>query len=126
MKNTPYWKLFILSYIAFTIFSFIICEIVGDSKIFTHLVNIKIGLSVSIFTAIIFTLTTNSLRSSDKFWRLANEVETKLDNANSKDELKLIYDNELEQLKKLAGGSPHYYEVKRLYTIANTKYKFVH
>ena len=56
---------------------------------------------------------------------LAKIIEDKIDLSETKESLDDIYNNDFQILKESGQGHPHYNEIRRLYTIMKTKYKYV-
>lgn len=75
--------------------------------------------------SMIVSMLTSITRSSYIFWGEAERLECKIDNADDKDVLLQIYDEDFENLKKLSCGAIHNEELRRLYTIIKTKYKYL-
>jgi hypothetical protein len=119
-----YWKVFLLtSFIiassAYCFFSFLTMIVLPVFII------VKIALTTGLFIGLVFTLMIKQLRDSKKFWEYAEELEKKLDKANTKEELDVLFDGDYLEMGKLASGSIHMREVNRLYTIIKTKYSFI-
>lgn len=64
-------------------------------------------------------------KESETFWVMAKEVGAKINQTNDKKELQEINYVDLTKLNKKAMGNPHDREVLRLYTIIETKIKFI-
>ncbi len=62
---------------------------------------------------------------SQSFWKLAKEVEKKIDEAETKTELNHILNEDIVSLDKMAGGNPHFSEVSKLRAVIETKMKYV-
>ena len=63
-------------------------------------------------------------KESNEFWKKVEEVEKLIEDANSKEEMK-IASIELGNLYNMRMGRPHVYEVNRLVTIVQTKVKYL-
>jgi len=91
----------------------------------SFLVNIKISLGMGAIFGLMIMLMTSMSRKSGKFWCYAETVEKLIEDAETKQALKDIYNNEFKELRHLAQGGPHYYEAKRIYAILETKHKYI-
>lgn len=65
------------------------------------------------------------MRKSDEFWKYAKVVEELIENAKTQYELEVIVDNEFHLLASKSTGELQFSELRRLYAIMKTKYKFV-
>ena len=63
-------------------------------------------------------------KESNEFWKKAEDVEKLIEDADSKEEMKIAA-IELTKLYDMRMGRPHVYEVNRLVTIAKTKEKYL-
>lgn len=131
LSNAPMWKIFIFSYIIMTLFTFLIFSCLNPlmttegQKTFSMITNLKISASAGVLFGLMLTLLILMSRKSDKFWTYSEEVAKLIDEAETKEALKGIYNNEFAELRKKSMGTPHYNELKRLYTILETKHKYI-
>lgn len=98
----------------------------GTEDVFTNpLTSLKLaGLMGIPFTALV--ILTNSMSNKNyQFWKYAEDVESLIESAETKESLDLIFKNEFQTLRELSQGGPHYVELKRQHTIMQTKYKYV-
>lgn len=117
-------KLFIITSIIFAIVIFFILKILDSNNV--PITRLSIGSTVmGMLFGVLISGTIDQLRKSDKFWRYAEVVEKLIDEAESKTDLQLIFEREYEKLKKMSGGGAHSFELKRLHTIMQTKYKYI-
>ena len=123
----PLWQVFIV----LNIVLFLICflgfnYIVNQAPLVFELKQIlKVSLTFSLFFSL-FCLSIIYLgRCSVKFWEYSEEVNKLINDAATKEELNKITDNEFQKLIKMSVGGPHQTELIRLYTIINTKYKYL-
>ncbi len=125
------WKVYIVSWFITALFT-IICftalrpamTVEGD-KFFSFYVILKIGALSGLLFGLMMTLMISMTRSSNKFWEYSEEVSKLIDEAETKEALNGIYNNEFKNLKDLMGGRPHLEEVKKLRAIMETKMKYV-
>lgn len=98
-----------------------------DSKMLISGINcIKISTVMGILFGLIIMLSIAIMRKSQIFWEYAKVVANLIENAETKESLQLIYHNEFQELrKKCQGGPQQITELQRLYTIMQTKIKYV-
>jgi hypothetical protein len=128
IDNAPLWWIYIFGVIFIGGFTFCLFEILPSSNSINPLTtttNIRIGLILGLILGLMITLMTSMMRKSTKFWDLSKILEDKIDLAETKKSLDDIYNNDFQILKELGQGRPHYDEIRRLYTIMKTKYKYV-
>jgi hypothetical protein len=132
VNRIPFWKIYLVSVPIMTIFIFIMFAVFfpliltsGDLSKVNFLIELKISFSLSLIMSLMSTLMINMSKQSDKFWKSSEELSKMIDDANTKDELREIYSTKYMEVNKLASGSPHYSEMKRLYSIIETKFKYV-
>jgi hypothetical protein len=126
--KAPLWEIYIFGVIFIGGFTFCLFEILPSANSInplTTMTNIKIGLILGLIFGLMITLMTSMMRKSTKFWDLSKILEDKIDLAETKKSLDDIYNNDFQILKELGQGRPHYDEIRRLYTIMKTKYKYV-
>ena len=128
IDGAPLWWIYIFGVIFIGGFTFCLFEILPSANSInplTTMTNIKIGLILGLIFGLMITLMTSMMRKSTKFWDLSKILEDKIDLAETKKSLDDIYNNDFQILKELGQGRPHYDEIRRLYTIMKTKYKYV-
>jgi hypothetical protein len=128
IDNAPLWCIYIFGVIFIGGFTFCLFEILPSANSINPLTtttNIRIGLILGLILGLMITLITSMMRKSTKFWDLSKILEDKIDLAETKKSLDDIYNNDFQILKELGQGRPHYDEIRRLYTIMKTKYKYV-
>jgi hypothetical protein len=128
IDNAPLWWIYIFGVIFIGGFTFCLFEILPSANSINPLTtttNIRIGLILGLILGLMITLMTSMMRKSTKFWDLSKILEDKIDLAETKKSLDDIYNNDFQILKELGQGRPHYDEIRRLYTIMKTKYKYV-
>ena len=83
------------------------------------------GLGLGFVISFIITLMISQIRNSIKFWEYARELESVIENTNTKQGLQNIVNNELVKLADLSMGTPHYEEIRRLRTHIAVKSNYV-
>lgn len=127
IEEAPLWIIFVVSTVFFTATPL---GVILPFLNYYHtqvdwLLLIKITVSVGILFGLLVWLMVSTLRKSRIFWNTAKELDKKIDHANTKKELKDLFDNDFQELCKLSMGNPHYIELNRLHAIIETKHKFV-
>lgn len=117
------WKAFI----TYTL----VCSIVACLLIILIIPNIPLqrvvlgSLALGSLMGIMATVMLSQLRNSMKFWKLFEDVDARVENATTTEELEAIYGREFKTLRKLQMGHPHSSELNRLYAVMKTKVKFL-
>lgn len=83
------------------------------------------GSVLGLVYALVIMFTILKMRKSDEFWKYAKVVEKLIENAKTQYELEVIVDNEFHLLAGKSTGELQFSELRRLYAIMKTKYKFV-
>jgi hypothetical protein len=132
LDKAPLWQVYIFGWFftgAFTTFLFYVpVPLIAANTaktIFSAEVCLKIGAMSGLLFGLMFMLIISMMRKSTIFWSYAKEVEKFINEANSKDALELILENQFEYLRKKCQGGPQIPELNRLYTIMKTKYKYL-
>ena len=132
LDKAPLWQVYILGWFftgAFIAFLFyVIVPLIGANAaktIFSAEVCLKIGATLGLPFGLIFMLMFSMMRKSTIFWGYAKEVEKLIDEANTKDALQLILENQFQDLRKKCQGGPQIPELSRLHAMMKTKYKYV-
>jgi hypothetical protein len=126
--RAPLWQIYIFGVVFIGGFTFCLFELIPKSNSInplTTVINIRIGLMLGLIFGLMITSMVSMMRKSTKFWDLAKILEDKIDLSETKEFLDDIYNNDFQILKESGQGRPHYDEIRRLYTIMKTKYKYV-
>ena len=89
------------------------------------LVYVKCSAAIAVRCAWVFVMVIDQARKSRKFWECADSVSTLINQAETREQLSMIFATEMTKLAELALGGPHYAEVRVLYAIAQTKLKCI-
>ena len=121
--NTHLFKIYIFGWfstgsIFFLFFFFLVKE-------FDIITCLKIGVVTGLLFGLILTLTISQIRKSVAFWKYAKEVEVLIEEAETQERLKIIFEHEYEMLRDLSLGGPHSQELEKLYYIMKTKFQYV-
>lgn len=100
-------------------------EYVGSSLGKNVIILLKVSGAMGAIMGIPTTCMVYLSRKSAEFWAESKVVGEKIDKAETDLELSKIWDTDLKALSRKASGTPHYYEVRRLKTIIETKAKYV-
>lgn len=127
--EAPYWQVFVALFILlviviFSIFSFLFDFIIVELSVDILLIG-KLTLTLALSFAFVGTLLTYIGRKSVLFWKEAKKLFNKLDEAETKETIDEIFNNDFQVLRKMSFGGAHYGELKRLHTIMQTKYKYL-
>ena len=122
LDTAAYWKIFLCSFLFSSVFIFLFWTIffAGTIKL-TAEFSITLGIAFSL----LFVLMNHSLRGSARFWEKARQVDNLIKNAISKEELSVILNKDIVELKKLSGGTPHFNELATLIRILIAKAEFL-
>jgi hypothetical protein len=126
--KAPLWEIYIFGVVFTGGFTFCLFELIPSADSInplTTVTNIRIGLMLGLIFGLMITLMVSMMRKSTKFWDLAETLEDKIDLSETKESLDDLFNNDFQKLKELGQGHPHYNEIRRLYTIMKTKYKYV-
>lgn len=123
MTNAPFWKILGLSFLFMSLISYwFITSVIGTKEpLFTQFIIIKISCVMGGIMGLMYSLINHMSNQSKKFWDYAEVFDYKIHNTKALDDLEKLYTNEFEYLKTLASGSPHYQELKRLYSMLAIK-----
>lgn len=119
------WLVFIISaFLSFCIF-FAMFYFLTEIEEVTLYTALRISSVVGVIFGLISVCMTSLGRNSIKFWEAAKILDEKIEQAASKEQIQNLYKNDFMELKKLAGGPPHFSELSRLHAIISTKYKLI-
>jgi hypothetical protein len=130
-EKAPLWKVYVIGVLIFGTFTFLLFQFVtpmitnNGEQPFKTIVNLKIGGAMGLIFGLMWLLMVSQSRSNSKFWTYAETVEKMANEAETREQLESIFNNEFQELRKLGFGQPHYAEVKKIYTILKTKVKYV-
>lgn len=125
--EAPLWQTFIFGWVFTGTFTFLLFQFFPDGTELPRnwFLNLKIGFFMGIPFGLMTMLIGSTSRKSNKFWNYAKEVEALIDEAETKEVLQSIFDNEFQKLRKLQQGHPHGSELVKQYTKLKTKYKYI-
>lgn len=126
-QEAKYWQVFIGLFILMFIFVFSLLSFLTIKEQF--ITNLPLMVKLTILLALIFSIMGSFLtyvsRKSVVFWKHSEKIFCKIDEATTKEELDNIYTNDFEKLKKMSMGGLHNQELIRLYTIMDTKHRYI-
>ena len=131
LDKAPLWQIYIFGWfftgtfvaLFFYVFRFIDSP---NSKMLLSGINCTaMGAITGILFGLMFSLMVSMMRKSQIFWDYAKVVEKLIENAETKEALQSLFDNEFQDLRKKCQGGPQIPELNRLYTIIKTKYKYI-
>lgn len=128
LDSAHIFKVFLASFLTMLTIAFILFYFFFPNNL-KYEINILVCLAVSavfgILFAGLFTSMISTSRKSDEFWKYSHQVNKLIEDANTKDELQNIFDNEFQKLVDLSLGHVHNSKLKELKAIINTKYKYI-
>ena len=132
IDKAPLWQVWIFGWFLTAILMFLMFwgfdagfSVVDGTKVHPILVYVKIGAAGGVLFGLMVMLMVSMMRSSQKFWDRAKEVEAEINQASTKEALQKVFDEDFQQLRTLSTGLPHHSELTRLHTIMKTKYQYV-
>lgn len=131
LDKAPLWQVYIFgwfftgSFVASIFYGFQLIDPPSSKIVFSGINCIKMGALSGLLFGLLVSLMVSTMRKSTIFWEYAEEVEKLIDDANTKDELQSIFDNQFQELRKKCQGGPQIPELNRLYTVMKTKHKYV-
>ena len=122
-------SLWIVFGLSFVLFSSIICTgfyyIIPIEDIKIHNAMLKVSIFLALMFSILIVNSVSLSRKSDKFFNYRDEVESLINDTDTVDSLKDIYDVQIQKLWKLSQGGSHSQEVNRLVSLNNIKIKTI-
>lgn len=86
---------------------------------------VKLGAMVGVPFGAMIVLMVSMIRKSHVFWEYAEVVEKLIEEADTKEKVTFVFNNEFQSLRQKCQGGPQITELQRLYTIMQTKIKYV-
>lgn len=125
--EAPYWQVAMALFIFFSVFIFSLISLfsIAEQLYINLSLIVKLSLTLGLLFGLIGTSLTYIGRKSMLFWEQSKKLCCKIDEAKTKETLDEIYNDSFQELKKMSFGGPHYEELRRLYTIMETKYKYL-
>lgn len=108
-----------------TLMFYIITNVFLTSSFLSFKLCLLTGSVLGLVYALVIMFAILKMRKSDEFWKYAKVVEELIENAKTQYELEVIVDNEFHLLAGKSTGELQFSELRRLYAIMKTKYKFV-
>lgn len=130
-EKAPLWQIYIFGWFSsgtLVASMFYFLQLVGatsENLLINGETCVKVGVVLGLIFGLLVSLMVSMMRKSTIFWEYAKEVEKLIDDANTKDELQSIFDNQFQELRKKCQGGPQIPELNRLYTVMKTKHKYV-
>ena len=127
LEEAPFWQVFIALFFLISTLFFPILFLFNELTLagIDLILNLKLSVSIGALMGAMGTVLTSIARKSSMFWDFAKRLECKVDDANCKEVLDELYNKELQELRCLYFGTPHYEEIRKIHTIIKTKYKYV-
>lgn len=120
-EEAPLWQIFFACFFLFSLLIFALLRVIQNNM----LISLKLSFSLSVLIGLIIIYFISLIRKSITFWEMAKNLESKINDSENKISLDNIFNEDFQNLKKISLGDPHSVELRRLYTIMKTKYKYV-
>lgn len=128
MYDGPRWKVALFTFSFFFTICFLLfvgIEMIANADDISILRQSLVSAVMSgVFTLLIMSMISIG-KQSQKFWDKVKEVELFINEAETLEELKAIYEGEFTTLKQMSLGTPHRCEIIRLITIIDTKANYL-
>jgi glucan phosphoethanolaminetransferase (alkaline phosphatase superfamily) len=129
LETASSFKLYLFGWLTatsvITLMFYIITKIFLTSSFLSFELCLLTGSVLGLVYALVIMFAILKMRKSDEFWKYAKVVEELIENAKTQYELEVIVDNEFHLLVGKSTGELQFSELRRLYAIMKTKYKFV-
>lgn len=129
MMTGSLWVIFIAGWFVSGVFTgsmFYFFDSVNDSAFALNFEKcVKLGVMLGIPFGAMIVLMVSMIRKSQVFWEYAEVVEKLIDEADTKEKVRFVFNNEFQSLRQKCQGGPQITELNRLYTIMQTKIKYV-
>ncbi len=131
LNKAPLWQIYfslwfvIGSFVASLFYGFQLIDPPSFENHISGINCIKMGVISGLLFGLMFMHMVSMMRKSIIFWDYAKEVETLIEQAETKDALENIFNGEFQNLRKKCQGGPQISELNRLYTIIKTKHKYI-
>lgn len=127
LEEAPIWQVFTAFFIIMLVFLFPTFFLFGEltETEINWWLNIKLSVSIGLLFGGVASIMTTIARKSSVFWDYAEKLECKVEDAECRETLDKLYNTDFQELRKMSFGNPHYDELRKIYTIIKTKYKYV-
>ena len=131
LEKAPLWQIYIFGFFvtgSMTTSIFYGIQFIAETGEldFSLKAYIIFGTIMGTLFGLIITLIFSMFRKSQIFWEYSTKVvENLIEKAKTKDELQSIFENQFQELRKKCQGGPQISELRRLYTIIETKSKYI-
>jgi hypothetical protein len=126
LEEAPMWQVFLAMFTIFSVFAFMVLSVIGFTvNLIDFWMEIKIAFSIGLIMGGASSSLVLIARKSSIFWDLSKKLECKINDAEDKETLSTLFETEFDELRNKAFGKPHYEELRKLYVIIKTKYKYV-
>jgi len=126
LDKAPLWKVFIAGwFFSGLVFGLAFYILPSNRLVITGIVCIKAGATIGIIFGLMFYLMLSMMRKSQTFWEYAKVVETKVNEAKTKAEIDAIFSEEYQELIRKCQGGPQISKLEQIYTIIETKSKYL-
>ena len=131
LDKSPLWQSFLLGWVIFTsstsamFYGFQFIGATSQNLLISGENCIEIGIILGVFFSLFFTFLLSMIRKSTIFWNYSKELESLIEETNTKDELHSIFNKEYKELINKCQGGCQIFELNRIKSIIQTKYKYI-
>jgi len=118
----PLWVSFVIFFVVFLFLGFVVFSFFPPM---TRTIMLVVSSVMSAMFSLLIVLLVFLSRKSHEFWEEAERVQTLIDEAKTKDEIRSIYNNQFQDLRKKQMGQPHYIQLTQMIAIMETKIQFL-
>ena len=123
-----WWVIFPLSSILTSVLLYImVCLTINDYSNTSFDIKLQMILILGVIGGFMFTVSIFELKRSKKFYNLLKDIEFKLNDINTKEELQILHDVELNKLLNLMDflGGDKFKDYSRIRDLIDMKLKFI-
>ena len=126
LTNAHLFKVFLYGYLFCGGFVFIVFSLFSDAELNLNFIRSFFIASIAgLPFGVMLMLMVSSTRKSQNFWDYAKEVDILVDEADKKEVIDSIHETSFQKLIGMSMGNEHQTELNRIYTIMQTKVKYL-
>jgi len=126
LTNAHLFKVFLYGYLFCGGFVFIVFSLFSDAELNLNFIRSFFIASIAgLPFGVMFMLMVSTTRKSQNFWDYAKEVDILVDEADKKEVIDSIHETSFQKLIGMSMGNEHQTELNRIYTIMQTKVKYL-
>jgi len=126
LTNAHLFKVFLYGYLFCGGFVFIVFSLFSDAELNLNFIRSFFIASIAgLPFGVMLMLMVSTTRKSQNFWDYAKEVDILVDEADTKEVIDSIHETSFQKLIGMSMGNEHQTELNRIYTIMQTKVKYL-